>query len=560
MPTSALVVETSVPRLLVERFAAAASSHTSCTVLESDGGEVLTNAALWNRAQQYRSTFRSYGVVRGDKVMIGVPTSMDLLAMILAAWADGAAIALVHADVAERSGKLAPAKLAKMVELVNPALIVFDDAAALHVPPAFHARIMLSAQCIAQAQQAVPVGDVPLVGPDDLAILQFTSGSTGIPKAAVITQAMLSANCGAIAERVQVGSGDRMVSWLPMHHDMGLSAATLAWWGGFDLVMLPTAMFVRQPLSWLEAISKHKATLSPAPASAYALLARFAGQAASRGLDLSSWRYAWSGAEPVFHKHMQAFFDAFAPCGVRRDLIQPAYGMAESVVATSLNTPGLPYRTMWVDAEALYSSGRVELRMPHSAGAVAYVANGKPVRGIEIEIRDVQGTRVAQGASGTVHIRGNSVIQRYLGIDDVCDVGGWYHTGDIGYVHEGDVFISGRAKDVITRAGLNVSPQELEWVAEEAMELKEGSVAAFSYTDPVLAQERVVLVVAKRPDHSTADAIRRELAIAVATKTGIQVDEIVFVKRSTLPKTTSGKIQRAALREARLRGEMHSLI
>ncbi|RZA21460.1 MAG: hypothetical protein EOP02_17220, partial [Proteobacteria bacterium] len=153
-----------------------------------------------------------------------------------------------------------------------------------------------------------------------------------------------------------------------------------------------------------------------------------------------------------------------------------------------------------------------------------------------------------------------SVIRSYVGHVQACDADGWYDTGDIGFVHEGEVFISGRAKDVITRAGLNVSPQELEWVVEEALALKEGSAAAFSYTDSALAQERVVVVVAKRPESADADSVRHQIAVAVAKGTGIQLDEVIFVKRSSLPKTTSGKIQRGALRNARLRGELISLI
>ena len=480
--------------------------------------------------------------------------------MLLAAWAEGMAIALLPYDVADHSGRLAPAKFAQMLELVSPGCLLLDPALLVHVPQALQNKAVTLEGLNGQVRELNAVTDAPTAVATDIAILQFTSGSTGLPKAAVISQAMLSANCAAIAERVMVERSDRMVSWLPMHHDMGLSAVTLAWWGGIDLIMLPTAMFVRQPLSWLEAISTYKASLSPAPASAYAILARFAQAAALRKLDLSSWRYAWAGAEPVFHKHMQHFIDSMQVLGLRRDAIQPAYGMAEAVVAVSLNTPGQQYRALWVDAVALKEHGRVELRMPNSDGAVVHVSNGRPISGMQTAVRDGAGNPVAAGRSGTLHIRGACVIQSYLGHTQACDADGWYDTGDIGFVHDDELYVSGRAKDVITRAGLNVSPQELEWVVEEVLALKEGSAAAFSYTDPALAQERVVVVVARRPDTADADNVRRQIAVAVARGTGIQLDEVIFVKRSSLPKTTSGKIQRGALRNARLRGELISLI
>lgn len=545
---------------LVGRFFDNVDVGVSSCVLGGADAKPIASAQLWAMAQAHRAALRARGLQRGDVIAMALPTSTAVLATLLAAWADGIAVVLLPYEVADHSGRLAPAKFAQMLELVTPACLLVDAPLLQYVPRALQPGALTLDHFHQQADALEAVVDGPTAVATDIAILQFTSGSTGLPKAAVISHAMLAANCAAIAARVRVVRSDRMASWLPMHHDMGLSAVTLAWWGGIDLVMLPTAMFVRQPLSWLEAISTHKASLSPAPASAYAILSRFSHAAAVRKLDLSTWRYAWAGAEPVFHKHMQQFIDAMQVLGLRRDVVQPAYGMAESVVAVALNAPGQQYRALWVDARALKEQGRVELRLPDSEGAVAHVSNGRPVDGIQITVRDTQARPLGAGRSGTLHIRGDSVIRSYVGHVQACDADGWYDTGDIGFVHEGEVFISGRAKDVITRAGLNVSPQELEWVVEEALALKEGSAAAFSYTDSALAQERVVVVVAKRPESADADSVRHQIAVAVAKGTGIQLDEVIFVKRSSLPKTTSGKIQRGALRNARLRGELISLI
>lgn len=546
---------------LVTRFVEhLTSAPWSRVVVEGEAAQSDTGR-LWAQAQRHRAVLRALGLRRGDVIVLGLPTCTGLLATLLAAWAEGVAISLVpHEVAAQHSARLAPSKWAQMLTLVAPALLLLAPALAEHVPAALRHRVLTLETLHQQALGLEAVTEGPQAQPGDTAILQFTSGSTGGPKAAVISQAMLSANCAAIAGRVEVGATDRMLSWLPMHHDMGLSAVTLAWWCGIDLVMLPTALFVRQPLCWIEAISVHRATLSPAPASAYAVLARFAHAAAQRRLDLSSWRYAWAGAEPVFHKHMQHFIQQMQALGLREGVLQPAYGMAESVVAVSLNTPGQPYRVLWLDAQQLKLHGRALPCAAVSEGAVACVSNGRPVQGIEIEVRDANGHPAGECCSGTVHIRGSSVIRHYLGLPDACDELGWFDTGDIGFLHQGEVFISGRAKDLITRSGLNVSPQELEWAVEELLSLREGSVAAFSYIEPAQHQERVVVVVAKRPEASEADRVRREIAVAVASGSGIQLNEVIFVQRSSLPKTTSGKIQRAALRNAHLRGELPSLI
>jgi acyl-CoA synthetase (AMP-forming)/AMP-acid ligase II len=531
--------------------------------LSVQGGESCNSVAsteLWGVAQGYRAALRAQGVARGDVLVLGLPTCASLLAAVLAAWAEGVCVALLPSEVAEHSGRLAPSKFGQMLALVAPAALWLDPSLIEHVPQALSRKAMTVDSLDRLSAALSPVTEAPLARLGDTAILQFTSGSTGMPKAAVITHGMLSANCAGIVDRLRVDRRDRMVSWLPLHHDMGLGAVTLAWWSGIDIVLLPTALFVRRPLCWLEAISKHRASLSPAPASAYALLARFGRSAAALGLDLSCWRYGLAGAEPVFHKHIQQFVEAMQPVGLRKTVVLPAYGLAESVVAVSMNAPGQPYHVLWVDAAALQDAGIAQLRLPGSDGAVAYVSNGKPLQGVEVEVRDETGRPVGQGRSGVLHMRGSSVIQRYLRHGEALDAQGWFNTGDVGFLHRDEVFISGRAKDLITRAGLNVSPHELEWAVEELLDLKEGSVAAFSCIDPLRAAEHVVMVVAKRPASADANELRTQIAARVVRAHGVQLDEIVFVSRSNLPKTTSGKIQRAALRSAYLRGELASVV
>lgn len=545
---------------LVGCFLSHMAREARCSVLQSQGEDRRPARALWSQAQAYRAALRAQGLVRGDVLALALPTCFAALAALLAAWADGIAICLLPHEVTPDGDRLSPSRFAQMLTLLSPAALLLEPALAQFVPHHLQRRVYHPDTLHLQAQSLQAVTQGPLERSEDTAILQFTSGSTGLPKAAVITHAMLCANCAGIAERIQIVPSDRVLSWLPLYHDMGLSAVTMAWWAGVDLFLLPTALYARQPLRWLEAISSHRATLSPAPASAYAVLSRFAHSAAQRGISLSSWRYAWAGAEPVFHQHLQQFYEKMQPLGLRQGVLQPAYGMAESVVATALNVPGQPYRTVWIPAHALVEQGHVTLLAHAGAGAVPCVSNGKPLAGLEIEVRNASGQRCAECQMGVLHLRGSSVIRRYLGHADACDAEGWLDTGDIGFLHLGEVFISGRAKDMITRAGRNLSPHEIEWGIEALLRLKEGCVAAFSYLEPARAQERVVVVVAWQPAACDAASVRHAISRAVAQRNGVQVHEIIFVRRSSLPKTSSGKIQRAGLRNARMREALVSLV
>jgi acyl-CoA synthetase (AMP-forming)/AMP-acid ligase II len=339
-----------------------------------------------------------------------------------------------------------------------------------------------------------------------------------------------------------------MVSWLPLNHDMGLSAVTLALWGSIDIVLIPTSTYARQPLVWLDCLSRYRATLSPAPASAYALMARFARLLARRELDLRAWRYGWAGAEPVFDHHLRAFESLMAPFGLACNVVQPAYGMAETVVATSLNAPGRPYRVIRVDRRSLESNGLVLDCPEDNAEAFVFASNGKPVDGLEIRVTDEAGVPLPERQVGRLQVRGSSALRGYFGLVDGVICGeGWYDTGDIGFLVDGEVYISGRAKDLITRAGLNISPYHVEQVIERELALRPGSAAVFSVLDLRLAQERVYALIIDRNDVEDQGK-RQRVARAVVDETGLQLDVIEFVGSAELPKTTSGKIQRNVLR------------
>ncbi|MCW5231590.1 AMP-binding protein [Verminephrobacter eiseniae] len=509
-----------------------------------DGGKGY--AVLWRDAQAIRNSLRARGLRRSDIIALAIPSGAPVVAMLLAAWAEGLAISVVPHDLSGRSGSTAAAKLRAMLDLLRPALLVATDMVLAHAGD--HAAIGMGEQELFAAIDGEALRDAPVTLADDIAILQFTSGSSGQPKAVIIDHAMLAANCAAIATRIGLSGHDRMVSWLPLNHDMGLSAVTLALWGGIDIVLIPTSTYARQPLVWLDCLSRYRATLSPAPASAYALMVRFAPLLARRDLDLSAWRYGWAGAEPVFDHHLRAFETLLAPYGLARNVVQPAYGMAETVVATSLNVSGQPYRVIRVEQRSLESDGLALECGEETVDALVFASNGKPVDGLEVRAVGDAGEPLPERRVGRLQVRGSSVLRGYLGQADGATCGaGWYDTGDIGFLADAEIYISGRTKDLITRAGLNISPHHAEQVIERELALRPGSVAVFSVLDMRLAKERVHALIASRGSDDV-QAHRLRIARAVVDETGLQLDVIEFVASAELPKTTSGKIQRSALR------------
>ena len=536
--------------LLVSRFVAQSprSDALCCIHAGERSSHRLSYVDLWDMAQRCRRRFRELGLERGQVVALAIPSSEHLLAILLAAWSEGLGISLLPHDISPRTGRMATTKFAAMLTLVAPHFLIVHEDALAHMPIDLVAKRECVSDFIEAVKTCLPLSEKPQTASNDVAILQFTSGSSGFPKAVVITQAMLAMNCAAIASRVAVRSGDRMVSWLPLHHDMGLSAITLAWWCGIDLVLIPTAAYARQPLVWLDTLSQFRGTLSPAPASAYALITRFAPALAKRNVDLSSWRYGWAGAEPVFDSHLRDFAAALAPYGLQANVVQPAYGMAEAVVAISLNPPGKPCSVCRLSRKALEADGKAVECSAHEPGALLYVSNGRTVDGVEARVVDNSGGALPERHIGALQIRGASVIHSYWG--EPCaptSSDGWFDTGDVGFLADGEIFISGRSKDLITRAGLNISPHHIEEIVEKELALRPGSVAVFSVLDAGRAQERIFALIARQPT-SDIHVLRAKIARAVVDEAGVQLDEIQFVQNTDLPKTTSGKLQRSELR------------
>jgi fatty-acyl-CoA synthase len=385
------------------------------------------------------------------------------------------------------------------------------------------------------------------MAPEDLVFLQYTSGSTGTPKGVRATSATLTANIHAfmgasLAMDPEVDSG---VCWVPLTHDMGLIGFVLGpicW--GVSVTFIPTLRFLKRPECWMETMHQQKATVSFAPNFAYGWLARVVHDEDLERWALSRVRALGVGAEPLHHDTLERFSIRFARTGLRRDVLLPAYGLAESMVAISMKTAGEPMKVRTVDARRFRDEG---VSVPSDGPDVErHVSCGRVIAGHEVRIVDEGGASRPDGACGRILFRGPSVMPGYMEGDDsgVIDAEGWLWTGDLGYVVDGELYVVGREKDLIIIHGRNISPQTIEWEVDRLPAVRPGNTIAVSI--PIADGEGVVVMLETRS--ADIEALKADVGAAVKRAVGIYPADVVCLRPGTIPKTSSGKLQRARAR------------
>ena len=404
--------------------------------------------------------------------------------------------------------------------------------------------------------------------PTDIALIQYTSGSTGEPKGVVLTHANVLSNVRAIGQGVEVRPDDVGVCWLPLYHDMGLIGCWLfCLYYGLPVAVTSPIAFLRRPQRWLQMIHEHRGTLSPAPNFAYEMCVRRVDDRALDGLDLSSWRVAMNGAEPISPETLARFTARFAPYGFRPEALMPVYGLAECAVALSFSPLGRPPRVDAIQREPFVRQQRAVPSDARDPAPLRFVSVGQPLPGHEARIVDAVGQPVPERVEGRLQFQGPSAMRGYYRNPDAtqairCDglgdglVNRWLDSGDLAYLADGELHITGRIKDVIIKAGHNIYPQELEEVASEVRGVRKGCVAAFAVTDPEHGTERIVLVAETRETRPGPRAeVRAEIMRRLA-RLGHPPDKLVLVPPQTIPKTPSGKLRRDACRRLYLAGEL----
>ncbi|PVC77005.1 fatty acyl-AMP ligase [Streptomyces sp. CS131] len=426
---------------------------------------------------------------------------------------------------------------------------------------------------------AGPSGPVPAPGPDDVALLQYTSGSTGDPKGVVVTHANFLANVAETDALWPCAPDGTVVSWLPLFHDMGmLFGVVMPLWAGIPSYLMAPAAFIRRPARWLEAIARFRATHSAAPSFAYEMCARAAAEGKADGVgDLSSWRVAANGAEPVRWRAIRDFTEAFAPHGFRPEAMCPGYGLAENTLKVTGSDQDREPTAVWLSSAAL-GEGRVEIVDARTPGAVPVTSSGRTVAGTEVRIVDPGTSRACPpDVIGEIWVSGPCVAAEYWGRPEASaetfgarmrDADGrpgdgrtYLRTGDLGFLHAGELHVAGRFKDLIIHQGRNYYPQDVELSAERSADgLHPNCAVAFAVERD--GKERLVVVV--EADGRTVrahgtESLRERVVRAVHDHHRLTADTVLLVRRGAIPKTSSGKVQRRACRTLYEEGELTDL-
>ncbi len=546
-------------------------------VLYEENGEprTITFGELYERASAVAAQLRTRGLEPGQTVAIMLPTCAEFFSTFAGILlAGGIPVPIYPPFRADRIAEYATRQSNILRNAEAQFLVTWRQAeglARLLQPRVPSLREVLNAQKLANEPEPAeaPTTDWRPVHhlahharAEDIAFLQYTSGSTGDPKGVILTHANLLANIQAIVGGINIQPDDVAVSWLPLYHDMGLIGA---WFvpivTGIPLVVMSPLAFLSRPDRWLWAIHKHRGTISPAPNFAYELCVRKVADKDIEGLDLSSWRAATNGAEPVCAATLERFAARFTNYGFRRAALMPVYGLAEACLGVSAPPMGTGYKVDRIERSTLESTGRAVPAKPGDAAPLEFVGAGKPMPGVEVRIVHRKDTENALGdrAEGQLQFRGASATSGYYrnptATRELVRDGGWLNSGDLAYLADGEIYITGRAKDVIIKAGRNIYPHEVEEIVGKIAGVRTGCVVAFGAPDERTGTERLV-VTAEVRDMSSAKRISSEISRAVNDAMGIPPDVIELLRTQSIPKTSSGKLRRSETRRLYLEGEL----
>jgi acyl-CoA synthetase (AMP-forming)/AMP-acid ligase II len=531
--------------------------HAASERGQADREEQHSYRELYHAATRMAGALGAFGVKRGDRVLVVLPTSFELITAFFAIEMLGAIPVPTYPPTGLRV-EMAIDRLCHVARhsgsrfcLTNRTIHAFLGELALKVPAL---ELIIDVEELS-GKSTVPLSDLRAASSEP-AFIQYTSGSTGYPKGVLLSHGNLVANIHAIGQALQIRRSDGVVSWLPLYHDMGLIGTLLfsIYWR-LPIVLMDPVAFLAKPSRWLWAIHRHKATLSAAPNFAYALCVRRVKPAEREGLDLSSWRNALNGAEPVNHGTLQAFQEAYGGHGFAASAMLPVYGLAEASLAVTFPRNGKPPHCEVVDRDALANGSAVPAQDPDNAFAVVSV--GSAVPGHEVLVVSQEGQRLPDREVGHILVRGPSLMRGYFDDQEATQAimrDGWLWTGDLGYFAAGELYVTGRAKDLIILRGRNIYAEDLERVAERVEGVRAGGAYAFAVYDDAKATDQVIMVVESRlADKAAMNALIEKITEQVMELCDVKLDHIALVGPGTVPKTSSGKKQRSLCRELYLK-------
>jgi fatty-acyl-CoA synthase len=539
---------------------------------EDEQLQTITFGELYGRASTVARELRARGLEPGQTVAIMLPTCAEFFYTFAGVLlAGGIPVPIYPPFRADRITEYATRQASILRNAESRFLITFRQAeglARLLQPRVPTLREVLNAERLASAAtQPEPVSTEwrPVENLShharggDIAFLQYTSGSTGDPKGVTLTHANLLANIRSIASGVELKTDDVAVSWLPLYHDMGLIGAWFVpLFSGIPLVVMSPLAFLSRPERWLWAIHRHRGTISPAPNFAYELCVRKIADKDLEGLDLSCWRAAFNGAEPVYADTLERFAERFAGYGFRREALLPVYGLAEATLGVSAARAG-GYKVDRIRRAAFESEGRAIPAAADDAAALQFVGAGEPFPDVEVRIVANDGQDAGERCEGRLWFRSPAATSGYhrnpAATSELMPEPGWLDSGDLAYQADGELYITGRAKDLIIKAGRNLYPHEIEDVAGRVAGVRTGCVVAFGAPDARSGTERLV-VAAEVRNPADANRISAEITRAVHDAMGVPPDVVELVPPHSIPKTSSGKLRRSETRRLFLDGKL----
>jgi acyl carrier protein len=515
-------------------------------------GEIMTYRSLMNGASSIAAALQHSGLKPGGRVAIMLPTSDEYFYAFMGILLAGGVPVPIYP----------PARRSQIEDHLRRNSTILRNCGAsimIIIPEAKRFAQVLKTQ-VESLRSLLTVTELMAeslsyretrIGSQDIAFLQYTSGSTGNPKGVILTHANLLANMRTMGDVAQIHAGDVMVSWLPLYHDMGLIGTWLnSLYFASVLVLMSPLSFLSRPERWLWAIHRHRGTLSAAPNFAFELCLKRVRDADIQGLDLSSWRVACNGAEPVSPETVDRFCRRFGAYGFRREAFIPVYGLAECSLC--LTFPPLD-RGPFIDRiqrDAFMLDGKAIPAGETDAKVLNFVACGRPVPGHEVRIVDPADIEVPERLEGRLQFRGPSTTSGYFRNPEDTKLlfhDNWLESGDMAYIAEGEVFITGRIKDIIICSGRNIYPQELEDAIGDMEGVRKGNVVVFGTADPATGTEQlVVLAETREEDPRKLDALRTEINALTMDLAGTSAYNVVLTPPGTILKTSSGKIRRAA--------------
>jgi fatty-acyl-CoA synthase len=503
------------------------------------------------------------GTKPGDRIALVAETAPEFIALFFGALYAGAWPVPLPLPTSFGGREAYVDQLKVQLKSADPALFLYPPELAGMASDAAQVCGTAGLDWTAFGADAAARGALPKARPDDVAYLQYSSGSTRFPHGVAVTHRGLLSNLAAHSHGMKMGPTDRGVSWLPFYHDMGLVGCLLSTVANqMSVDYLKTEDFARRPLAWLDLISRHEGTtMSYSPTFGYDICARRVSTQlnVAERFDLSRWRVAGNGADMIRPDVMQAFVDTFAPAGFKASSFLPSYGLAEATLAVSIMPPGEGIVVQTVEETLLAGGTAGERDRPQRYRAV--VNCGRPVRDMAVEIRGENGRPLAEREIGKVHCRGASVMVGYFRDEEATkaclDADNWLDTGDMGYMCDGYLYIVGRAKDMIIINGKNHWPQDIEWAVEQLPGFKAGDIAAFAITTPGGEETPAVLVQCRTSDLGERGRLKDLIRDRVRAITGINC-VIELVPPRSLPRTSSGKLSRAKARNLYLSGEIET--